>query len=250
MWKLYKELNFRIKASHFWCIENKNLKTFLFKGEDFNYVICSHIWSHIVIWRQTSCVYRLYIIIKSLQSHWWWKTNTTWFHPLVTSAILTAVFHFVWKLRPNRYISHPAIAHRLYQEKKSITQSRWYFRASPKAVFRPWFFSAEIVMKLASINKECTPEMPTSLPGFLQMVLLFAYLLCLWKKKWERWKQMSLEQVENTEEDGQKFPLGLADLNRVDLNHWFKLQFKSIFFFLNKISDLNQCFLSFLTLTL
>ena len=62
---------------------------------------------------------------------------------------------------------------------------------------------------------------------------------------------MSLEQVENTEEDGQKFPLGLADLNRVDLNHWFKLQFKSIFFFfLNKISDLNQCFLSFLTLTL
>ena len=39
------------------------------------------------IWQQTSCVYRLHIIIKSLQSHWWRKTTTTWIFSLVTTAI-------------------------------------------------------------------------------------------------------------------------------------------------------------------
>ena len=37
------------------------------------------------------------------------------------------------------------------------------------------------------------------------------------------------------------FKSGLADLNHLDLNHQFKLQFKSIDFFM-KISDLNQYF--------
>ena len=38
------------------------------------------------------------------------------------------------------------------------------------------------------------------------------------------------------------YPSGLADLNHLDLNHWFKSRFKSNDFFI-KISDLNQLFL-------
>ena len=37
------------------------------------------------------------------------------------------------------------------------------------------------------------------------------------------------------------FMAGLADLNHLDLNHWFKSRFKSVDFFV-KISDLNQYF--------
>ena len=40
---------------------------------------------------------------------------------------------------------------------------------------------------------------------------------------------------------------GLADLNHLDLNHWFKSWFKSIDFLI-KISDLNQYFIIFVKL--
>jgi len=33
---------------------------------------------------------------------------------------------------------------------------------------------------------------------------------------------------------------GLADLNQCDLNHWFQSWFKSIDFFVKKMSDLNR----------
>ena len=45
----------------------------------------------------------------------------------------------------------------------------------------------------------------------------------------------------------ENFLAGLADLNHLDLNHWFKSRFKSTDFFI-KISDLNQYFLFFFKL--